>query len=123
MILCIDEIGAFLVLVPAVGWLFWAGDAGWAVLLLVWSVPVLTLYNILPPVLIRKGADLSLLKIFAGRPPHRPRACPLPTRHATSCPDRTVGCPEMPRTALASEIISPPERHRTRTRESLHPGS
>jgi hypothetical protein len=82
LILCIDEIGAFLVLVPAVGWLFWSGDTGWAVVLLVWSVPVLTLYNILRPVLIRKGADLSLLLIFAGRPPHRPRRvrCPRATR-------------------------------------------
>jgi predicted PurR-regulated permease PerM len=66
LILCIAQIGAFLVLVPAVGWLFWSGNTGWAVFLLVWSVPVMTLDNVLRPVLIRKGADLPLLLIFAG---------------------------------------------------------
>jgi predicted PurR-regulated permease PerM len=66
LILCIAQLGPGLVLIPAVGWLFWSGDTGWAAFLLVWSVPVMTLDNFLRPILIRRGADLPLLLIFAG---------------------------------------------------------
>ena len=66
LILCIAQLGPGLVLIPAIGWLFWSGDTGWAVFLLVWSVPVMTMDNLLRPILIRKGADLPLLLIFAG---------------------------------------------------------
>ncbi len=64
--LCIAQIGALPVLVPAVIWAFWSGDTGWGVFLAVWSVVVGTLDNFLRPVLIRLGADLPLLLIFAG---------------------------------------------------------
>jgi predicted PurR-regulated permease PerM len=46
--------------------MFWMGDTGWGSFLLVWSVIVTVLDNVLRPVLIRKGADLPLLLIFAG---------------------------------------------------------
>jgi predicted PurR-regulated permease PerM len=42
------------------------GDTGWGVFLLVWSLVVTTMDNFLRPMLIRKGADLPLLLIFAG---------------------------------------------------------
>lgn len=64
--LCIAQIGALPVLVPAVIWSFWNGDTGWGVFLGVWSVVVGTLDNFLRPVLIKLGADLPLLLIFAG---------------------------------------------------------
>jgi predicted PurR-regulated permease PerM len=66
LILCIAQIGAGLVLIPAVIWLFWTDQTGWGVFLAVWSVAVLTMDNFLRPFLIRKGADLPLLLIFAG---------------------------------------------------------
>ena len=69
------ETGAFHVyaaryLGPATGytvaWLYWLGDSTWASGLLLWSVGVVTLDNFLRPALIRLGADLPLLLIFAG---------------------------------------------------------
>ena len=66
LMLCIAQIGPGLVLFSAVGWMYWTGDSGWATALLVWSIFVATLDNILRPMLIKKGADLPLLLIFAG---------------------------------------------------------
>ena len=66
LMLCIAQLGPGLILFPAVGWMFWNGDSSWAVALLVWSVVVVTLDNFLRPMLIKKGADLPLLLIFAG---------------------------------------------------------
>ena len=66
LMLCIAQIGPLLVLLPAAAWLFWTGDTGWAIFLLVWSLIVGSLDNFLRPMLIRRGADLPLLLIFAG---------------------------------------------------------
>jgi len=65
-VLCIAQVGPMLVLVPAVIWLYWSGQTGWGTFLLVCSVIVGTLDNVLRPFLIKKGADLPLLLIFAG---------------------------------------------------------
>ena len=65
-ILCIAQLGPILVLLPAVGYVFWSGDTGWGIFLLVWTMIVGTMDNVLRPFLIRKGADLPLLLIFAG---------------------------------------------------------
>ena len=64
--LCIAQVGPALVLILSIAWLFWKGDPFWGSVLIVWSVPVLVLDNIIKPVLIKKGADLPLLLIFAG---------------------------------------------------------
>ena len=64
--LCIAQIGVLPVLVPAALWAFWNDATGWGVFLLVWSAVVATLDNFLRPLLIRLGADLPLLLIFAG---------------------------------------------------------
>ena len=66
LMLCIAQIGPMLVLLPAVGWMYWMGDNGWATFLLVWSFVVGSLDNFLRPMLIKRGADLPLLLIFAG---------------------------------------------------------
>ena len=66
LMFCIAQIGPGLVLFPAVGWMYWSGETGWATGLLVWSLIVVTLDNFLRPILIKKGADLPLLLIFAG---------------------------------------------------------
>jgi predicted PurR-regulated permease PerM len=64
--LCIAQVGPLLVLIPVVVHTYWAGDATWGTFLLVWSVVVGLLDNFLRPVLIKRGADLPLLLIFAG---------------------------------------------------------
>jgi len=66
LMFCLAQIGPLVVLVPAVVWTFWIGDNVWGSVLLIWSVFVGTLDNFLRPFLIKKGADLSLLLIFAG---------------------------------------------------------
>jgi len=66
LLCCIAQIGPTIVLLPAVIWLFWEDQTGWGSALLVWTIIVGTLDNVLRPILIRKGADLSLLLIFSG---------------------------------------------------------
>jgi predicted PurR-regulated permease PerM len=66
LMLCIAQAGPGLVLFPAVAWMYWEGDMGWATFLLVWSLVVVSLDNFLRPMLIKRGADLPLLLIFAG---------------------------------------------------------
>jgi predicted PurR-regulated permease PerM len=66
LMLCIAQIGPMPVLLPAVAWMYWTGDTGWATFLLVWSLIVGSLDNFLRPMLIKRGADLPLLLIFAG---------------------------------------------------------
>lgn len=65
-LLAVAQIGAAPVLACATVWLYWNDSMGWAVALLVWTVVVGSLDNILRPLLIRQGADLPLLLIFAG---------------------------------------------------------
>jgi len=64
--LCIVQIGPILVLLPATIWVFANDSTGWGVFLLVWTLTVGIMDNFLRPVLIRRGADLPLLLIFAG---------------------------------------------------------
>ncbi len=64
--LAIAQVGPLLVLVPSVVWLYWSGGTGWGTFLLFWTIVVGTMDNFLRPILIRKGADLPLLLIFAG---------------------------------------------------------
>jgi predicted PurR-regulated permease PerM len=66
LMLCIAQVGPPLVLFPAVAWMYWTGENAWATFLLVWSIAVSLLDNFLRPFLIKKGADLPLLLIFAG---------------------------------------------------------
>jgi predicted PurR-regulated permease PerM len=64
--LAIAQIGPLLVLVPSVAWLYWNSSTGWGTFLLLWTLVVGTMDNFLRPFLIKKGADLPLLLIFAG---------------------------------------------------------
>lgn len=64
--LAVAQIGAVPVLVPVVIWLFWQNDVLWGSFLLVVTVVVSLLDNVLRPILIKKGADLPLLLVFAG---------------------------------------------------------
>ncbi len=64
--LAIAQIGVLPVLGVATIWLFWSGNTGWGVFLIVSTVVVGTMDNFLRPILIKKGADLPLLLIFSG---------------------------------------------------------
>jgi predicted PurR-regulated permease PerM len=66
LILCIAQLGPLFVLAPAVFWLYWSGNTVSGTVLLIWSIPVGVLDNVLRPMLIKRGADLPLLLIFAG---------------------------------------------------------
>jgi predicted PurR-regulated permease PerM len=65
-LLAVAQIGATPVLAGAALWLYWTGNIGWAIAMVVWAVVVGTMDNVLRPILIRQGADLPLLLIFAG---------------------------------------------------------
>jgi predicted PurR-regulated permease PerM len=63
---CIAQLGPILVMVPAVIWLYWKGDPLWGTVLLIFTIIAGTIDNVIRPVLIKKGADLPLIMIFAG---------------------------------------------------------
>ncbi len=65
-ILCVAQLGPGFVLIPSIIWLYWSNHAAAATILLVLTVVVMSLDNVLRPLLIRKGADLPLLLILAG---------------------------------------------------------
>ncbi len=65
-ILCIAQIGAGPVLIPAVIWAYSTHGAAWGTGFLVWAIFCGTFDNFLRPMLIKRGADLPLLLIFTG---------------------------------------------------------
>jgi predicted PurR-regulated permease PerM len=65
-LLCLAQLGPFLVLVPSIVWLYWSGQPIWGTVLLVFSLVAGTIDNFLKPFLIKKGADLPLLLILSG---------------------------------------------------------
>ena len=64
--LALAQIGAVPVLLLGLAWLWWKDATAWFFALLVWTVIVGSLDNVLRPILIKRGADLPLLLIFAG---------------------------------------------------------
>lgn len=66
LFLCLAQLGPTLVLAPAVIWLYWTGNTVWGTVLLVFAIIAGTIDNVVRPILIRMGADLPLLLIFAG---------------------------------------------------------
>jgi len=66
LILAIAQIGVVPVLAPAVAWLYWSVGSAWGTFLLVWTIVAGMMDNFLRPILIRRGADLPLLLVFAG---------------------------------------------------------
>ncbi len=64
--ICIAQIGPTPVLVPAVIWMYSIGQNGWGTFLLVSTLIVVSLDNVLRPLLIRRGANLPMVLILAG---------------------------------------------------------
>lgn len=65
-LLAVAQIGAGPVLFGAVIWLYWKDETLWATVMLAWSIVTVSLDNVLRPMLIKRGADLPLVLIFAG---------------------------------------------------------
>jgi predicted PurR-regulated permease PerM len=65
-VLCLAQLGPALVLIPAVIWMYYAGDALWGTVLLAFSIVAMTMDNFLRPILIRRGGHLPLALILAG---------------------------------------------------------
>ncbi|WWO99722.1 MAG: AI-2E family transporter YdiK [Candidatus Dasytiphilus stammeri] len=66
ILLGLMQLGTLPVLIPAIMWLYWSGENTSATILMIWSCLVVTLDNILRPVLIRMGADLPMIMIICG---------------------------------------------------------
>jgi predicted PurR-regulated permease PerM len=66
LVLCFAQIGPFLVMAPVLIWKFYSGDSIAGFVLLPFTVVACTIDSFIRPLLIRKGADLPLLIIFAG---------------------------------------------------------
>jgi predicted PurR-regulated permease PerM len=64
--LCLAQVGPMPVLIPVVIWLFWTDQSGWGIAMAVWATFLGIIDNIISPLLMKKGADLPLLLVFAG---------------------------------------------------------
>jgi predicted PurR-regulated permease PerM len=65
-VLSVAQVGPALVLVPATIWVYRTDGAGWGTAFLVWAILCSVFDNVLRPLMIKRGADLPLLLIFAG---------------------------------------------------------
>lgn len=66
LFLCLAQIGPLPVMIPAAIWLFWSEQAVLGSVLVVFAIISGTIDQFLRPVLIRRGANLPLVLIFAG---------------------------------------------------------
>ncbi|XGI79609.1 AI-2E family transporter YdiK [Enterobacter hormaechei] len=65
-LLCLMQLGPVIIMLSASVWLFYSGYHWSGSLLLIWTFIAGSLDNILKPMLIKRGADTSLLLIMAG---------------------------------------------------------
>ena len=65
-LLSIAQIGVMPVLGCVVAWLYWTGESALGTFMLVWTIIAGTMDNFLRPILIKRGADMPLLLVFAG---------------------------------------------------------
>jgi len=66
LFLAVAQIGAAPILLPAVIWTYAERGSLWGTVLLLWSIFCVTFDNFVRPFLIKRGADLPVLLIFAG---------------------------------------------------------
>jgi predicted PurR-regulated permease PerM len=66
LILCIAQVGPGLILIPAAVWGFYSLGTGWGVFLVIWSVVAVSMDNFIKPILIKMGAPIPVLLVFAG---------------------------------------------------------
>ena len=66
LFLCLAQLGPTLVLAPVVIWEYWSGNTVSGTVLLVIAVVAGTIDTVIRPLLIRRGANLPLVLVFAG---------------------------------------------------------
>jgi len=66
LLLCVAQVGPGLIMIPVTIWLFTQDQTSWGIFMSVWTIIVCTIDNFIRPFLIKQGADLPLLLIFAG---------------------------------------------------------
>ena len=66
LVLCLAQVGPLIILAAAVAWLYWSKQATAATVLAVASIGLVSMDNILKPILITRGANLPLLLVFVG---------------------------------------------------------
>jgi len=66
LVLCLAQLGPLLPMAASVAWLYWTKQSTAGTILLVATIIVTVMDNFLRPVLIKRGADLPLLLVFAG---------------------------------------------------------
>jgi predicted PurR-regulated permease PerM len=66
LVLCLAQIGPLFILVAAVAWLYWSHQTTAATVLAIVSIGLVSMDNILKPILITRGANLPLLLVFVG---------------------------------------------------------
>ena len=66
LVLCLAQLGPLLPMAASTAWLYWTHHSTAGTVLLVATLFVTIMDNFLRPVLIKRGADLPLLLVFAG---------------------------------------------------------
>jgi predicted PurR-regulated permease PerM len=66
LVLCVVQIGPFLIMGPAVAYMFWTSDTLPAVLFMIWSICTVLIDNFLKPLLLGRGLDVPMIVIFMG---------------------------------------------------------
>ena len=66
LVLCLAQIGPLIILAAADAWLYWTQHTTAATVLLVASIGLVSMDNILKPILITRGGNLPLLLVFVG---------------------------------------------------------
>jgi predicted PurR-regulated permease PerM len=66
LVLCLAQVGPLIILVAAVAWLYWSKQATAAAVLAVVSIGLVSMDNVLKPILITRGGNLPLLLVFVG---------------------------------------------------------
>lgn len=66
LVLCLAQVGPLFILAGAVAWLYWSHQTTAAVVLAVVSIGLVSMDNVIKPILITRGAKLPLLLVFVG---------------------------------------------------------
>ena len=64
--LSVVPLGPALILLPATLWLFYQGQTGWGIFMIIWGLIVSSVDNVVKPWLISHGSEMPFLLIFFG---------------------------------------------------------
>lgn len=66
LVLCLAQIGPLFILLAAIAWLYWSHQTTAATVLAIVSIGLVSMDNVLKPILITRGGNLPLLLVFVG---------------------------------------------------------